>query len=102
MLMYGVSWCLTDHPCHQPTLSPFNIMIQQGFLSTDQAAQLLNVHVNTIIRWINEGRLPASQIGREYRIPAKPSKTEFKVRIQAHASSPSPTRKEVYPKRQRH
>ena len=41
----------------------------QGFLSTDQVAQLLNVHVGTVLRWINEGRLPATQIGREYRIP---------------------------------
>ena len=41
----------------------------KGFLSTEQAAALLNVHVNTIVRWIHEGRLPSSQIGREYRIP---------------------------------
>ena len=39
------------------------------FLTTEDAARLLNVHVNTIIRWIKQGKLPASQIGREYRIP---------------------------------
>lgn len=39
------------------------------FLTTEDASRLLNVHVNTIIRWIKSGKLPASQIGREYRIP---------------------------------
>jgi chromosome partitioning protein len=40
-----------------------------GFLTTDEAARLLNVHPNTIVRWIKSGRLPSSKIGREYRIP---------------------------------
>lgn len=40
-----------------------------GFLSTETAAQLLNVHPNTIVRWIKSGKLPSSKIGREYRIP---------------------------------
>ncbi len=44
-------------------------MTEGGFLSTEQAAQLLNVHVNTVLRWIKDGRLPMSKIGREYRIP---------------------------------
>jgi chromosome partitioning protein len=39
------------------------------FLTADEAAELLNVHHHTIIRWIKSGRLPSSQIGREYRIP---------------------------------
>jgi chromosome partitioning protein len=40
-----------------------------GFLTTEEAARLLNVHPNTIVRWIKSGRLPSSKIGREYRIP---------------------------------
>ena len=39
------------------------------FLTTEEAARLLNVHQNTIVRWIKSGRLPSSKIGREYRIP---------------------------------
>lgn len=44
-------------------------MTNGGFLTTEEAAQLLNVHINTIVRWIKDGKLPSSKIGREYRIP---------------------------------
>jgi excisionase family DNA binding protein len=40
-----------------------------AFLSTEEAARLLKVHTNTIVRWIKTGALPSSRIGREYRIP---------------------------------
>ena len=39
------------------------------FLTTEEAASLLHVHANTILRWIRQGKLPASQIGKQYRIP---------------------------------
>ena len=39
------------------------------FLTTEQAARMLNVHPNTILRWIKKGKLPSSQIGKQYRIP---------------------------------
>ena len=39
------------------------------YLTTEEAATLLSVHPNTILRWIREGRLPATQIGKQYRIP---------------------------------
>jgi chromosome partitioning protein len=42
---------------------------KSGFLATEEAAWLLHVHPNTIVRWIKSGRLPSSKIGREYRIP---------------------------------
>ena len=32
---------------------------------------MLNVHPNTILRWIKSGKLSASQIGKQYRIPRK-------------------------------
>jgi excisionase family DNA binding protein len=40
-----------------------------ALLSTEEAARLLKVHTNTIVRWIKIGALPSSRIGREYRIP---------------------------------
>ena len=40
-----------------------------AFLTTEQAAKLLNVHPNTILRWIKDGKLPSSKIGQQYRIP---------------------------------
>ncbi len=39
------------------------------FLSTEEVAKLLNVHINTVARWIKSGKLPSTKIGREYRIP---------------------------------
>jgi chromosome partitioning protein len=48
-----------------------------GFLTTEEAARLLNVHPNTIVRWIKSGRLPSSKIGREYRIPREAIKNRI-------------------------
>ena len=39
------------------------------FLTTEEAASILSVHPNTIVRWIKNGRLPSSKIGSQYRIP---------------------------------
>lgn len=44
-------------------------MPDNKFLTTEETAQLLNVHSNTIIRWIKSGKLPSSKIGQHYRIP---------------------------------
>jgi chromosome partitioning protein len=38
------------------------------FLTTDQVAARLNVHQNTVLRYIKEGILPASKVGKMYRI----------------------------------
>lgn len=44
-------------------------MADNTFLSTEEVAKLLNVHINTVARWIKSGKLPSTKIGREYRIP---------------------------------
>jgi chromosome partitioning protein len=44
-------------------------MENDTYLSTEEVAKLLSVHVNTVSRWIKSGKLPSTKIGREYRIP---------------------------------
>ena len=41
---------------------------EQEFLTTEEAAAYLRVSQFTIWRWCKAGRLPAFQIGREWRI----------------------------------
>ncbi len=38
------------------------------FLTTDQVAKRLNLHQNTVIRYIHSGKLPAVKVGKSYRI----------------------------------
>src|SRR5262245_32030907 len=40
----------------------------QHLYTVEQAAELLDLHVKTIRRYIHEGRLKAKRIGKEYRI----------------------------------
>jgi chromosome partitioning protein len=44
-------------------------MADSTFLSTEEVAKLLNIHINTVTRWIKSGKLPSTKIGRDYRIP---------------------------------
>jgi chromosome partitioning protein len=44
-------------------------MANDAYLSTEEVAKLLSVHINTVSRWIKSGKLPSTKIGREYRIP---------------------------------
>ena len=37
-------------------------------LTTEQVAQRLNIHQNTVLRHIKEGLLPATKVGKQYRI----------------------------------
>ena len=39
-----------------------------NLLTTDQVAKRLNLHQNTVIRYIRSGRLPAVKVGKAYRI----------------------------------
>src|SRR5919106_650836 len=45
------------------------LMAENTYLTTEEVAKLLNVHSNTVARWIKSGKLPSTKIGREYRIP---------------------------------
>ncbi|SHN43561.1 helix-turn-helix domain-containing protein [Cryptosporangium aurantiacum] len=38
--------------------------------SVEQVAELLGLHVKTVRGYVREGRLPASRIGRQYRVAA--------------------------------
>ena len=38
-------------------------------LTVEQAARQLNLHPKTVLRYIRDGRLPATQVGKSYRIP---------------------------------
>lgn len=36
--------------------------------TTDQAAEVLQINIQTLRRWIRQGKLPASKLGSDYRI----------------------------------
>ncbi|HEX5414975.1 MAG TPA: helix-turn-helix domain-containing protein [Chloroflexota bacterium] len=48
-----------------------NIERTRDILTPDQAAEYLQVNRETIYRYIREGKLAASQLGRAYRIPRR-------------------------------
>jgi excisionase family DNA binding protein len=41
------------------------------FVTLERAAKDLCVHIGTMRRWVREGRVPATKIGRKYLIPIK-------------------------------
>jgi len=41
---------------------------EQSFLTPQEVSDLLRVSVQTVRRWIKEGRLPAYKVGRVWRI----------------------------------
>lgn len=47
-------------------------------LRTEEAAQLLKVHPNTIIAWIKSGKLPVVRVGKNYRIPRRELEAQIK------------------------
>lgn len=50
---------------------PKDSMQPQEWLTVDQSAQLLQFNPMTILRWIKAGKLPASKLGKSYRIAMK-------------------------------
>lgn len=49
---------------HSPTVTN----PEQAYLSSKAVARRLGVHPETVRRWIASGRLPATKIGKDYRI----------------------------------
>ena len=43
-------------------------MSQKEWLTTEQVAAELQVNVQSVRKWIQNGELPASQIGKGYRV----------------------------------
>jgi excisionase family DNA binding protein len=43
-------------------------MTEKPLLTTQDIAELLEMHITTIRRYIREGKIKAIRIGREYRI----------------------------------
>jgi excisionase family DNA binding protein len=75
VLGYGVDWCLRcENSYHYQTAITTKVFIAESiYLTTEEVAQLLNGHSNTVARWIKSGKLPSTKIGREYRIPREAS-----------------------------
>jgi len=44
---------------------------QQEWLTVAQSAEILQLNPMTILRWIKAGKLPASKLGKSYRIAMK-------------------------------
>ncbi|HEX2842276.1 helix-turn-helix domain-containing protein [Hyphomicrobium sp.] len=42
--------------------------MSDSLVTVEQAAELLNLHPKTVLRYIRDGRLPATRIGKSYRI----------------------------------
>jgi excisionase family DNA binding protein len=42
--------------------------MQDALVTVEQAAEQLRLHPKTVLRYIHEGRLPATRIGKSYRI----------------------------------
>lgn len=42
--------------------------MEEKALTVTEAAQRLNVHRETLLRWIHEGKIKASKPGRDWRI----------------------------------
>src|SRR5687767_9564623 len=53
-------------------------MSETEYLKTDEAARLLNVHVNTIKSWIHSGKLPSVRVGKNFRIPRRELDSQIK------------------------
>jgi excisionase family DNA binding protein len=47
---------------------PFTTKMQEKFLTTEQVANILQVHPFTILKFIKQGKLKGIKLGRVYRI----------------------------------
>jgi excisionase family DNA binding protein len=56
------------------------------FLTIDEVAKELRVNRRTVMRWIKSGKLPALQVGKNYRI----SKTDYQRFLSEQYIQPPP------------
>ncbi len=40
----------------------------EKLLTTEQVAELLQIHINVVREWLKKGKLPGIKLGREWRI----------------------------------
>lgn len=66
-----------------------------SFLSPEEVAEVLNLNVRTIRRYIREGRLSATRIGKQYRIAAADFQAFVGREPQAQAAVPSRSRRVI-------
>jgi len=57
------------------------------FLTIDEVARELRVNRRTVMRWIRSGKLPALQVGRNYRI----LKTDYQEFLKSQYLQPPDT-----------
>jgi len=60
-------------------------MDEMELLTTEEAAKFLKVHVNTIRRWIEIGKLPTVRVGKLYRIPKRELQAQIKTDLKEGA-----------------
>ncbi len=63
------------------------MMMTSSLYSAEQVAEMLNLHVKTVRRYVRDGRLKAKRIGKEYRIT--------RADLEAFAGEVRPAEKEV-------
>ena len=49
-----------------------------------QAAKVLQINIQTLRKWVREGKLPASKLGSDYRITGE----DIKSFLDAHKTTP--------------
>ena len=52
--------------------------------TTQQAAEVLQINIQTLRKWVREGKLPASKLGSDYRITGE----DIKSFLDAHKTTP--------------
>lgn len=66
--------------------------MQEKFLTTDQVAEILQVHPFTILKFLKDGRLNGIKLGRVYRIKQSDVETFIEERM---TNKPKKEKKEI-------
>jgi excisionase family DNA binding protein len=67
------------------------LLVKNQFVTLEQAARDLCVHIGTMRRWVREGRVQATKIGRKYLIPIKVYEELVAEGGVEHVAVPKPT-----------